>query len=108
MIPVAPLSYEDVVAANRAANAIISQQADEMARLQRELDGLSDALMVRETQLASRNDELAAVCAALDTEETGEGLIAVARAACRAERELAQLERHREEADDAARNAAGL
>lgn len=48
------------------------------------------------------------VRAALQTDETGDNLVEVARAACRAEHELAALERHRAEADDAMRNAAGL
>ncbi len=40
---------------------------------------------------------LDAIRAALQTDETGDALVGVARAAYRAEQELAQLERHRDE-----------
>ncbi len=77
-------------------------------------DRLTEALMVsakRFDLMAEQADLLGRISDALQTDEDSEGLVEVARAACRAEHELAQLERHRDEADDAddaARNAAGL
>jgi len=105
--------------ANRAANAIISQQADEMATLQRRLDrcwspeaqAYYEALEAEvgrarvrldpeyryiesglEESVVRVMDVLDRVRAALDTAETGEGLIGVAANAHRAELEAARSE----------------
>jgi len=105
--------------ANRAANAIISQQANEMAVLQHRLDACwspetqayyeaFEAEVGRarvrldpeyryiesglEESVVRVMDVLDRVRAALDTAETGEGLIAVARDAHRAELEAARSE----------------
>jgi hypothetical protein len=69
-----PLSYDDLLAANRAANALISQQADEMAALQARLDQIAAALSHPEATHAEVLEDIAILrqlmCAGRDLEDT--------------------------------------